>query len=58
MFKFSLNKNVNLKGERNYLHSTNIVKSLEFISNFFKINKIQFNNYMMSKPKIFFILQN
>lgn len=53
MFKFSLNKNVNLKGERNYLHSTNIVKSLEFISNFFKINKIQFNNYMKSKPKIY-----
>ena len=45
--------NMNLKGERNYFHSTNVVKSLNFISRFTTINKIQFNNYMKSKPKVF-----
>ena len=42
-----------LKGERSYIHSASVVSSLKFLSNFIKINKIQFNKFVESKPRIF-----
>lgn len=42
-----------LKGERTYIHSSSVVSSLNFLSNFIKINKIQFNKFIGSKPRIF-----
>lgn len=53
IYKFNLKKYLTLKGERDYLHSTNIVKSLHFLSRFIEINKIQFNQYMKCKPNIY-----
>lgn len=53
IYKVYLKKYLTLKGERDYLHSTSIVKSLDFLSKFIKINRIQFNQYLKYKPNIY-----